>query len=233
MNLESIQQEWGNQYIGIAGDDDLVIRLFKESRLKKVDSNLKRTVLHNILFMVYNVIIIVYAWLVLVVNFNTLGISVTAGAMLILSKIVFYKSMEQLYLISKINYSEPIVKLQKRIEHLKKGRIKHNRFIFIFCNLYFWFLMTLIFRMDPLRVIPVLWEKAAILVIIHIGFSILWFPLSLWILSKYDSPSRDSNFWSRLGRNSLLTDESVNFSLNKINLFLKEVESFEKGSDKG
>ncbi|WP_438422614.1 hypothetical protein [Aquimarina macrocephali] len=228
MNLDNIQEEWGDHYNTSINDENLVIQLFKESKYKKIDSNLKRMKAQSVLYMVFNLLVIIYAWIVLVMNFKSIGISVSAALLILLSKIVFYKNVAQLNSMSKIKYTEPIVKLQKIIERLKLKRLKHNQFIFILSNIYFWLLMIVFFSMDPLVLIPEIWKKAAIVIIIHVGFSILWFPLSFWILGKYGALAQRSTFWTRLGKNSLLTDESANSSLNRTLSFLVEIKNFEK-----
>ncbi|MBG6128968.1 uncharacterized membrane protein YhaH (DUF805 family) [Aquimarina sp. EL_43] len=228
MNLDNIQEEWGNHYNTSIEGENLVIQLFKESKYKKIDSNVKRMKTQSVLYMIFNLLVIIYTWMVLVMNFKTIGISIPAVLLILLSKVVFYKNVAQLNLMSKIKYAEPIVKLQKIIEHLKLKRLKHNQFIFILSNLYFWLLMIVFFSMNPLVLIPEIWKKAAIVIIIHVGFSILWFPLSFWILSKYGALAQSSTFWTRLGKNSLLTDESANSSLNRISSFLVEIKNFEK-----
>ncbi|EZH73342.1 hypothetical protein ATO12_20285 [Aquimarina atlantica] len=228
MNLENIQEEWGNHYNTSIEGENLVIQLFKESKYKKIDSNVKRMKTQSVLYMIFNLLVITYTWIVLVMNFKNIGISIPAALLILLSKVVFYKNVAQLNSMSKIKYTEPVVKLQKIIEHLKLKRLRHNQFIFILSNIYFWLLMIVFFSMNPLVLIPEIWKKAAIVVIIHVGFSILWFPLSFWILSKYGALAQSSTFWTRLGKNSLLTDESANASLNKISSFLVEIKSFEK-----
>ncbi|MDN5203400.1 hypothetical protein QQ008_18580 [Fulvivirgaceae bacterium BMA10] len=231
MNLQDLQQQWGNQYSGQGNQNDLVIRLFKESRQSKISHALNKLIFFNILFMLFNLIVIIYSWLVLIENLSNLPIAIPALLMLVLSKIVFYKNVWQLEGLSKINYSEPIIKLQKAIEKLKIRRIKHNRFIFIFCNLYFWLMITLVFQWDLSLLIPAIWVKAPIVVIIHVGMLVIWFPLAFWLLKKYDNVNGDSKFWAKMERESFLTDQSVNFSLNNVLSFLKEIEGFEKEED--
>lgn len=74
-----------------------------------------------------------------------------------------------------------------------------------------------------------IWENSAILVIIHICFAVLWFLFSFWILRKYDTIDT-SKFWKKLNKESFLTDESVNSSLNNTLLNVKEMEFFENKS---
>jgi hypothetical protein len=223
MNIQDLQQEWNEQ--GNYGD--LVTKLFKESRHSKIDTILKKNILSSILFMLLNLIINIYTWLVLVSNFENISTRYIGILMLILTYISLFKNILQLDFIYKINYSKPIVELQKLIGKLKVERIKHNRFIFIFSNLFVWSLIILIYKWDLTLLIPYIWEEASIVVVIHIGFSVIWFPLSLWILIKYDN-AESSKFWNRLSRESYLSDQSLNSSLNNALTYLKEIEGFEK-----
>ncbi len=178
--------------------------------------------------MLFNLVIIVYVWLILVENFSNLVLVIQALLLLVLSKIIFYKNVLQLDKIAKINYVEPIIKTQKIIEQLKFERIKHHRFIFIFSNLYFWLMITLLFQWDITLLISAIWAKAPIVVIIHVGMLILWFPIAFWILKKYDSTNKVSKFWKKVKDESFLTDQSVNSSLNNVLSYLQEIKSFEK-----
>ena len=148
--------------------------------------------------------------------------------MLMLTYILFFKNVIQLGTLSKISNSRPVIEVQKLIVKLKVLRVKHNRFIFIFSNLFFWSLIILIFKWDLELVIPAIWEKAAIVPIIHIVFAVVWFPLAIWILKKYDSATETSKFWKRLKTESFLTDQTVNSSLNNALIYVKEIEAFEK-----
>ncbi len=223
MNIQDLQQNWGEQENQI----NLVTKLFKESRHNKIDSLIKKNVLNSILFILLNLIINIYTWSVLVSNFQNASTRYIGILILILTYIVLFKNIQQLSSIYKINNSRPIIELQKLIGKLKIEKVKHNRFIFIFSNLFFWSLIILVFKWDLTLLIPYIWEKAAIVVIIHISFSIIWFPLSIWILNKYNTDTETSKFWNRLNRESYLSDQSLNFSLNNALTYLKEIEAFE------
>ncbi len=222
MNIQDLQQEWNEQ----GNQDDVVTKLFKESRHRKVDALLKKNVVSSILFMLLNLIINIYVWSILISNFENISTRYIGILMLILTYAVLFKNIRQLDFIYKINNSKPVVELQKLIGKLKIERIRHNRFIFIFSNLFFWSIIILTYKWDLTLLIPYLWEEASIVVIIHIGFSIIWFPLSLWILNKYDK-SESSKFWNRLNRESYLSDQSLNTSLNNALTYLKEIKDFE------
>lgn len=223
MNIQDLQQNWREQ----ENQDDLVTKLFKESRQRKIDSVIKKNVLNSILFMLLNLVINIYTWSVLVSSFENMSTRYIGILMLVLTYMVLFKNIQQLNSIYKINNSKPIIELQKLIGKLKVERIRHNRFIFIFSNLFFWSLIILIFKWDLAILIPYIWEKASIVVIIHISFSIIWFPLSIRILNKYNTATETSKFWSRLNRESYLSDQSLNFSLNNALTYLKDIEAFE------
>lgn len=224
MNLQDLQQSWGTLEV----QNNLVTKLFKESRQSKVAYNLKKNTLYSVLFMLFNLAVIIYTWFTLVENFPRLTLVVQSLLLLILSKIIFYKNVWQLDMIAKINYTEPIIKTQKTIEQLKIQRIKHNRFIFTFCILYFWLMVSLLFRWDITLLIPSIWANAPIVVVIHLGMLILWFPIAFWILKKYDSTKIVSKFWNKMRNESFLTNQSVNSSLNNALSYLQEIKSFEK-----
>lgn len=222
MNIQDFQKEWSEQ----ENSSDLVTRLFKESRHNKIDVLLKKNVMSSILFMLLNLIINIYVWSILIPNFGNISIRYVGILMLILTFVILFKNIQQLDFIYKIDNSKPVVELQKLIGKLKVERIRHNRFIFIFSNLFFWSLIILIYKWDLTLLIPYLWEEASFVVIVHIGFSIIWFPLSFWILSQYDK-AETSKFWNKLNRESYLSEQSLNISLNNALSYLKEIEDFE------
>lgn len=224
MNLSDLQQDWAQE----DNHGNLIVQLFKESRESKMDNELKKMTVYSLLFMFFNLAVNVYAWLVMVPNFEVLTIKIAGIIILLLTYAAFYMNVVQLGSIQKINHSKPIIEQQRTIEKLKIQRIKHNRFIFIFSNLFFWALITLLLKWDLEIVVPVVWHNAAIVVIVHAAFAILWFPLAVWILKKYDATVDTSNFWGKLSKDSYLTDYSINFSLNRALGYLKELEAFEK-----
>ena len=228
MNTQELKQQWQKQHLTNNNQNDLVVKLFQESRHEKVKNNLSKLKFHSILFMAFNLIVIIYSWLVLVENISNLTIVITAIIMLLLSKIVFYKNVLQLSKLAKISYDEPVVKMQKVINQLKRDRIKHNRFIFIFSILYFWLGVFLVLEWDVISLISSVWANAPIVVIIHLSLFFTWFPLAFWLLKKYDHAKSGSGFWSKMEKESFLTDHSVNSSLNSISSFLNEIEAFEK-----
>lgn len=228
MKLQDLQQQWGNQNKGDDNLNSILQKLFVESRQSKINGQLKKLYLFSILYMIFNLIIIIYTWSVLADNFKNLALVIPLILLLILSKIAFYMNVWQLDSLSKINFSNPITTLQKHISRLKVQRVRHNRFIFLFCNLYSWLILTLLFKWNIMLVISSVWEEAPLVVVIHLGMIILWFPLAIWLLNKYDSSAATSNFWSRMQKDSFLTDQSVNSSLNSVTSFLGEIEEFEK-----
>lgn len=230
MDLQDLQNNWDNQFDTKEGKENLVMKLFKESRQNKVQSKLKRMVVYSILFMVFNLLVIIYSWIFIANNFPNLGVLVPGGALLIFSFIAFYMNVFQLNDISKIKFDAPIIDLQKTIEKLKIKRIRFMRFIFIFHNLYFWLMVVLVFSFDMFGFISTVWENAASLVILQVAFAILWFPIAFWLIKKYSQPKQKSKFWSKMSKDSFLTDQSVNLSLNRALGFLNEIEAFEKSN---
>ncbi len=228
MNLKDLQKDWGKQYDKQGIQNNLVIKLFKESRQSKINANLRKITVYSILFTLFNIFVNSYAWFILVTNFDNLSLRYSSFLMLVLSSTVIFMNAFQFESISKINNSKPIVKLQKQIGKLKIQRIKHNRFIFILSNLYFWLMFVLVFQLDLSILIPEIWKNAASVIIINSGFMVLWFPLAFWFLNKYDTKEPLSKFWQKMKTESFLTDQSVNFSLNKALSYMQEIEVFEK-----
>lgn len=229
MELQDIQNNWNNQFDTKGNNPNLVLQLFKESRQNKVRSKLTKVIIYTLLYMLFNLTIIVYSWMYIANHFPKLGVLVPGSILLILSYTAFFMNVFQLNDLAKIKFDTPIVELQKIIEKLKIKRIKHNRFIFIFSNIYFWMMVMLIFSFDLFELLSAVWENAPYVVIFHFCFSTLWFPIAFYLLKKYNSPLGHSKFWNRMKKDSYLTDQSVNESLNSALGFVREIEAFEKG----
>lgn len=229
MELQDLQNNWNSQFDTKGNKENLVLQLFKESRHNKVRSKLTKLIIYSVLYMIFNLTVIVYSWIFIANNFPNPGVLVPGITLLVLSFIAFYMNVFQLNDIAKIKFDTPIVELQKTVEKLKVKRIKHNRFIFIFHNIYFWMMVMLVFSFDLFGLISTVWENAQFLVIFHLCFSVLWFPIAFWLLKKYNSPLGHSKFWNRMQKDSYLTDQSVNTSLNSALGFIQEIEAFEKG----
>lgn len=233
MNIDDLQNEWNQQFDGNESATDVGLKLFKESRHSKIQNILSKHVFHSVIFMGFNLLIVVASWLVLVQHLANWAISVPAALMIVLSSIVFYKNVIQLDLIRKIDFSRPILQLQTTIEKLKVKRIQHNRFIFVFCILYFWLAATLVFQWDLTALVPAVWDKAPVVVIIHLGMLLVWFPASLWLLRIYDDVEDRHSFWKWLERDSYLTDRSLNTSLNSSLHYLNELKVFDSDEAEG
>ncbi len=231
MNIDELQNEWDQQFDGSESENERVLKLIKESRQSKVTNSLSKLVFPSVLFMLFNLIVIVISWIVLVEEWNNAVIAVSAAALIVLSAVVFYMNVGQLNSISKIEFSSPIIKLQQILERLKLKRVRHNRFIFVFCFLYFWLAVAVFLRWDLGLLIPAIWTEAPIVVIIHLGMVLIWFPLSLWLLRVYDDVDGTNPITLWLERGSYLTDGSLNFSLNESLGFLEELKSFGSKDD--
>lgn len=102
MNIQDLQQDWNNQ----GNNNNLVLKLYQESRQGKIDYQLKKVKVNTILFMTLNIFINSYTWLVLVSNFSALFIRISGILMLIITYIVIYKNIMQLISIQNINNSK-------------------------------------------------------------------------------------------------------------------------------
>lgn len=229
MNIDDLRNEWDQQFGDTESTSEIVLKLFRESRQGKIQDILQKLVFHSVLFMVFNLVVLVGSSLILVEAIANMAIVIPAALMIALSSIVFYMNVTQLDLIRRIDFSHPILQLQMAIERLKLKRIRHNRFIFITCILYFWLAVTLMFRWDLTVLLPAVWSKAPIVVIVHLGMLLIWFPASLWILRVYDSIEGRNSFWKWLERDSYLTDNSLNASLNGTLSYIKELHAFDEG----
>ena len=229
MNIDDLRNEWNQQFDGSESTSEIVRKLFRESRQSKIQSTLRKLVLHCVLFMAFNFFVLAGSSLVLVEEFANVAMMVPAALMIVLSAIVVCANAMQLDLIRKIDFSRPVLQLQTTVEKLKLKRVRHNRFIFMTCFLYFWLAVTLMFRLDLTALVPTVWSKAPIVVVVHLGMLLIWFPVSVWLLRIYDTVDGRNSFWLWLEHGSYLTDHSLNVSLNSCLEHLKELKSFDAG----
>lgn len=226
MDLDKVKTAWSKQNEN--NTNELILKLFKESRMDKVESKMRKTKYSSILMVLLNIIVNIYAWMKLAENIDNISIIAVSSLLLILSFISMYMNIFQLNRLLKLDESMSVIKYQKAIEKIKIDRINHNRFIFIFSHLYTIIFIVLIFNIDLSTLLPHMWENAKIWLLIQASILVLYFPFTLWILSKYDNLETASKFWKLLEKDSFLTDSSVNSSLNNAIKHLEEIRDYEK-----
>ena len=143
MNIEDLRSDWSNQW-NAETSKEIVLKLFRESRESKIQRVLRNQMLHGLFFMFFNLMVMVFTSIVFVEELHNPALSIAAFAMTSLSTVVFYKNVAQLNLLRRIDFSDSILQLQTTVERLKLKRIRHNRFIFVFCLLYFWLAVAIL-----------------------------------------------------------------------------------------
>lgn len=225
MKSTDMHKSWQSQ----PTNEDLIVRLFNEAQHHKVRTKLNGVRLGTLLFTAYNLIVFVLASMSAFDNLESVSPLIGNVVLSLLSGVVFYKNILQLSAFGNLDTSLPIIHFRRRLEFMKIERVRHNRFIFLTCILYFWSFLITIFQWDIITTATYLWEKTPITVFVHLAFVVGWIPLAIWLLKKYDS-STASGFWGKLGKNSMLTDDLINVSFNEAIIHLEEIQEFETDS---
>lgn len=228
MKVEDLQNAWSQAHVEEMSQSTLIRQLFMESRQSKISIRLNRMIVYSVLFMVFNLGVVIISWLTMLSHLSNRTVVVGGILAIVLSKVVFFLNVIQIGRIKGMSFDQPVTKLQQTLMKLKVNRIRHNRFIFIFSNIYFWLMVTLLFRWDLEVIAREVWMNAPIALIIHVGMLVGWFPVAIWLLKKYDTSGRTSKFWNRMKKDSYLTDASVNSSLNEVLGYLDDIRSFRK-----
>jgi len=221
MDIDKIKNEWSQTHP--KSGTEMFEKILRENRESKLNQCLTRVVTHNIIWIVYHLVILVFSWQILLSNVQNLALAIIATIGIVLSKIFLIRNILHLNLVHSTDFSRPIVEAKRNIEKLKKYRIQYNRDIFILSNLYFWTMISLVFQWDIVKVIEIVWANAPIVVVFHLGFAVLWFPISIWLLKKYDASEGSSK---NLAKDSYLTDSSLNVSLNNSIESIAEIDAF-------
>ncbi len=220
MNLDDIKNQWSAFDKKLDSSIKLNTLLLKEVSLNKTNSYLRRLSVP-----IYVELILSFFLLMILGNFiwnNLQEIKFLIPAISLDLFIIFlvHSSIKQLIEINSIDFSEPIITNQKKLESLKVRRINETKMVFLVSPLLWVPLLIVVVRaitgLDPYAIFSVSWLVGNLL------FGLAVIPLVLWVSKSYSHKFESSPFLQ-----SIMNDIAGR-SLNEAIGFLDKLAKFEK-----
>ena len=191
--------------------------------LQKARSSMRTFTLWKIVSLIVQFLVAQFLVNFIIDNFQHITLSIPAYILGVLTYIALIWNMYQLGLIFTINYQEPILNIQKKIEKLKIQKLRYNKFLFYGSYPYVFLMIFTVLHID-LLLLPVKW------MIPNLFLAVVWIPFCYWLIKKYNSRETKSAFWRSLSDDSSLTPDSASKTLNSSLTFLNEIKQFEKSN---
>lgn len=220
MNLDDIKNQWSAFDKKLDNSIKLNTLLLKEVSLNKTSSYLRRLSVP-----IYIELILSFFVLLILGNFiwnNLQEIKFLIPAISLDLFIIFlvHSSIKQLIEINSIDFSEPIITNQKKLESLKVRRINETKMVFLVSPLLWVPLLIVVVRaitgLDPYAIFSASWLVGNLL------FGLAVIPLVLWVSKRYSHKFESSPFLQ-----SIMNDIAGR-SLNEAIGFLDKLAKFEK-----
>lgn len=220
METNELKKLWNKYDTKLEQNWKLNLKLVKDMNLQKTKSSINTFTFLKSLSIIFLFLVAHFLVNFIIDNYQNITLTAPAYLLSIATYIALIWSFYHLGLIILINYSEPIIDIQKKIEKLKIQKLRYNKFVF-YCSYPFVYLMGFTVLHLDITQVPVKWIWP------NFVLAILWIPFCNWLIKKYNSENLTSKFWKSLSKDSSLTPGSVSQSLNNSLRFLSEIREFE------
>ncbi len=221
MNFDDMKNQWSAFDKKLDNSIKLNTLLLKEVSLNKTNSFLRRLSVS-----IYTELILSFVVLMLLGNFiwnNLYQIKFLIPAISLDLFVIFlvHSGVRQLIAINSIDFSEPIITNQKKLEGLKVRRINETKMVFLVSPLLWVPLLIVIVRgitgLDPYAMFSASWLVGNLL------FGLAVIPIVLWVSKRYSHRFQSSplvrGIMNDIAGHSL--NEAIGF-LNKLSKFEEE-----------
>lgn len=223
METKELQDLWKKYDAKLEKSWNLNIKLITEMNMQKAKSSMKTFTWWKIGSLLMQFLVAQFLVNYIIDNFQHITLTIPAYMLGVLTYIALIWNMYQLGLILTINYKEPILTIQKKIEKLKIQKLRYNKFLFYGSYPYVFLMAFIVLHID-LLLLPIKW------MIPNIFLAVTWVPFCYWLIKKYNSRETKSAFWRSLSNDSSLTPDTASKSINNSLSFLKEIKQFEKSN---
>ncbi len=220
MNFDDIKNQWSAFDKKLDNSIKLNTLLLREVSLNKTNSFLRRLSLS-----IYVELILSFLVLMILGNFmwnNLYQIKFLVPAISLDLFVIFlvHSGVQQLIAINSIDFGEPIITNQKKLESLKVRRINETKMVFLFSPLLWVPLLIVIVRgitgLDPYSIFSASWLVGNLL------FGLAIIPVVLWVSKNYSHKFQSSPLVQAL------MNDIAGHSLNEAIGFLDKLSEFEK-----
>jgi len=223
METKELKDLWNKYDAKLSRSWSLNLKIIKNMNLQKTKSSMNTFTFLKSLSILLLFVIAHFLINFIIDNFQNVTLTFPAYLLSIATYIALIWSFYHLGLTIMINYSEPIVEIQKKIEKLKIQKLRYNKFVFYISYPFVYLTGFIVLHLD-ITLFPLKW------MIPNIILAILWMPFCNWLIRKYNSDNLNSNFWKSLSRDSTITPQSVSKSINHSLDFLAEIIKFEQSN---
>src|SRR5262245_13781472 len=219
MDLDELKKRWADQEHALGENIRLSTRLLRASELGKAETALRRLTRLLWLEVVTNGIAAVWLGSFIAAHVSDTRFLVPAAILDVCTVLLLIAGIRQLVAIRTIDYSAPIVRIQRRLESLRIERIRTTKITLLGGPLLWTPLLIVaargLFGIDLYATVTSAWLLA------NIFFGVAVIVVAVWVSRRYAEHLEASSFWGRLMRH--LAGKSLNSAVG----FVNAVERFE------
>lgn len=221
MNFDDIKNQWSAFDKKLDNSIKLNTLLLKEVSLNKTNSYLRRLSLSIYIELILSFFVLMILGNFMWNNLQEIKFLVPAISLDLFVIFLVHSGVRQLIAINSIDFSEPIITNQKKLESLKVRRINETKMVFLVSPLLWVPLLIVIVRaitgLDPYSIFSASWLVGNLL------FGLAVIPLVLWLSKRYSHRFQNSplirGIMNDIAGHSL--NEAISF-LNKLSKFEEE-----------
>ncbi|MEK6481119.1 hypothetical protein WJR50_26490 [Catalinimonas sp. 4WD22] len=220
MELDEIKSIWSAYDKKLEQSWKLNLSLLRRTNLDKVKSKLRNLVFLHAFTLAFSILQIILLMYFVAVHADELHFLAAGTTLLVWSFMIAYSAADQLSKINEMDYSAPVMEIQKKLISIKLSIIKYLRLSILIIPLYiahilFWF--ELLFDVDMYLVANQQWWVGQIIFTL-----VVMVPLTIWLYKKL-SPKNVNKSWMKK-----LISGSGGKQIGEAFTLLDEIQRFEK-----
>lgn len=222
MELQDLQSRWADYDRKLETSLRLNTRIFREINLSKVDSSLKRLSRLLVFELVQDLAAVVLLGMFIASHIGEMRFLAPALLLDVCAVAFLIRSARQLVTLHSLDYSAPVVEIQRQLAELRIQRIRVTKWVLLLCPLLWTPLLIValegLFGVDAYLFLDGTWLAANLL------FGLAFIPLMLWASRHL------AHRWQGSPLLRSLMDDLAGRSLVAATGFLGELSDFEKES---
>lgn len=220
MNFDDIKNQWSAFDKKLDNSIKLNTLLLKEVSLNKTNSYLRRLSVSIYIELILSFFVLMVLGNFMWNNLQEIKFLVPAISLDLFVIFLVHSGVRQLIAINSIDFSEPIITNQKKLESLKVRRINETKMVFLVSPLLWVPLLIVIVRgitgLDPYAMFSANWLVGNLL------FGLAVIPLVLWVSKRYSHKFQSSSVVQTI------MNDIAGRSLNEAISFLNKLSKFEE-----
>lgn len=220
MNFDDIKNQWSAFDKKLDNSIKLNTLLLKEVSLNKTNSYLRRLSVSIYIELILSFFVLMVLGNFMWNNLQEIKFLVPAISLDLFVIFLVHSGVRQLIAINSIDFSEPIITNQKKLESLKVRRINETKMVFLVSPLLWVPLLIVIVRgitgLDPYAMFSANWLVGNLL------FGLAVIPLVLWVSKRYSHKFQSSSVVQAI------MNDIAGRSLNEAISFLNKLSKFEE-----